>query len=272
MGTVHGVYLKYVGLSALSYAGYSLLSAVDNDTSVSYSAEDSRSMITKLSALVLGYSTVINGMIAILFKTEKGMAIIGKNKTTGEIPLWSYLVFFPFHIPTLLYTHVHTRISVHKDKDSKSDKPTYHPVPVASEVQPGWWVGGCYGHELGKEWGGVVDLTVEFPESCIRHTKHYLSAPTWDGVPLAPDDLEAAATFAVEARKDGDVLVHCAHGRGRSTTVMCACLVKAGLFDNWKDAFEKGIKPYRTVCKLNRRMRQNLEAWQAQYVDGKKAT
>ena len=48
---------------------------------------------------------------------------------------------------------------------------------------------------------------------------------------------------------------------------MCACLVKAGLFKNWLDAFENGIKPYRSVCKLNRRMRQNLQAWQEQYID-----
>ncbi|KAL3907435.1 MAG: hypothetical protein SGILL_008877, partial [Bacillariaceae sp.] len=249
MGTVHGVYLKYVGLSALSYAGYSLLSAGNDNAMLSSSSDETRSLLSKIPALILGYSTIVNGLIAVLFKTERGMSIIGKQKSSGEIPVWSYILFFPFHIPTLIYTHVHTRFSFHK-----------LPVPVASEVQPGWWVGGCYGHELGKDWGGVVDLTVEFPESCRSHTKHYLSAPTWDGVPLAPDDLEAAATFAVEARQDGDVLVHCAHGRGRSTTVMCACLVKAGLFDNWKDAFEKGIKPYRTVCKLNKRMRENLAA------------
>jgi protein-tyrosine phosphatase len=140
-------------------------------------------------------------------------------------------------------------------------------VEVATQVQKGWYVGGCYGHYLQRDddWGGIIDLTVEFPETCS--TKHYLSAPTWDGVPLSPADLERAANFAVESRKYGDVLVHCAHGRGRSTTVMCACLVKAGLYDNWKDAFEKGIKPNRPVCKLNKRMRDNLEAWQIQYVD-----
>ena len=156
--------------------------------------------------------------------------------------------------------------------DPKTGTQKYQLVPAASEVQKGWWVGGCYAHELGpKEWGGIIDLTVEFPESCRKSTKHYLSAPTWDGVPLAPADLESAAVFAVQAREHGDVLVHCAHGRGRSTTVMCACLVKAGLFSNWEEAFDKGIKPYRSVCKLNRRMMDNLAEWQAQYVDGKKA-
>jgi len=270
MGAVHGVYLKYVGLSALSFMGYSMLSpdadgATDSSSDSSSSAEDKAThqalMMAMIPRLILGYSAVLNGIISILFKSEIGMSIIGKDKTTGKIPLWSYLVFFPFHLPTLLYTHVHT-IS------GKAHKP---PVPVATEVQPGWWVGGCYGHELDKDWGGVVDLTVEFPESCWSRTKSYLSAPTWDGVTLNPAGLYAAATFAVEAKKDGDVMVHCAHGRGRSTTVMCACLVKAGLYDNWKDAFEKGIKPQRPVCKLNKRMRESLTEWQRDFVDGKKA-
>ena len=276
MGTVHGVYLKYVGLSALSYAGLSLLSNDGESAfeSVGYAARSlfagtpSRSaadgsLLRVLPTLALGYSTVLNGFIAVLFKSEWGMGLLGKDPRNGNIPLWSYIIFFPFHIPTKLYTHIHKSHDQHKKKEKR--------VPVASEVQPGWWVGGCYGHELDMDWAGVIDLTVEFPESTIDRTKAYLSMPTWDGVPATPAQLEEAANFAVHAKgQDGHILVHCAHGRGRSTTVMCACLVKAGLFSNWEEAFEKGIKPQRSVCKLNRRMRQNLSEWQAQYVDGKK--
>ena len=277
MGTVHGVYLKYVGLSALSYAGYTFLADEPTFDSTGRllgdDAEGSRSLVKMLPALVMGYSTALNGAVAVLFKLEWGMGIIGKNKTTGQIPMWSYVLFFPFHIPTILYTRIHAQISRAKMMDPKTGELKTLPVPPASEVQKGWWVGGCNADQLGKkEWGGIIDLTVEFPEVCRKNTQHYLSAPTWDGVPLSPVDLESAASFAVNAYRDGDVLVHCAHGRGRSTTVMCACLVKAGLFSNWEDAFEKGIKPYRSVCKLNKRMKENLAQWQAQYVDGKKAT
>lgn len=274
MGTVHGVYLKYVGLSALSYAGYSLFAAESPSVSTGrvMTEETSRSLVKMLPAIVMGYSTILNGAVAVLFKLEWGMSIIGKDKTTGQIPAWSYMLFFPFHIPTILYTKIHSKISRTKTQDPKTGEMKYQRVPAASEVQKGWWVGGCDAHELGhKDWGGIIDLTVEFPETCRNNTRHYLSAPTWDGVPLSPVDLETAANFAMEARQAGDVLVHCAHGRGRSTTVMCACLVKAGLFSSWEEAFEKGIKPYRTVCKLNKRMQENLAAWQAQYVDGKKA-
>lgn len=264
MGTVHGVYLKYVVLSGLSYVGYrSVLNGADITLETArILASDGNSVGTDLSsfhlgaAAILGYSTLLNGMIAILFKLRWGMALIGKDPVTGHIPLWSYVLLSPFHVPTWIYT----TISHMRD----------HVVPVATEVQDGWWVGGRYGHELDRDWGGIIDLTVEFPELCIDRTQDYLSIPAWDGVPATPAKLEEAAVFAVEARKKGDVLVHCAHGRGRSTTIMVACLVKAGLYETWQEAFEKGIKPQRTVCKLNAMMRENLAAWQLEYVDGKK--
>jgi Dual specificity phosphatase, catalytic domain len=307
MGTVHGVYLKYVGLSALSYAGYTMLLAYNdkndqnlNDATPTISSivqlttrvllypftkqqhNDNNSvtstitnyrnhnfnLITSYTTLlfhtlpvcILGYSTILNGVIALLFKLEWGMQLIGKDRSTGQIPLWSHIIFFPFHIPTRLYTYIHSL------QDQKKR------IPVASEVVPGWYVGGCYGHYLHKEWAGVIDLTVEFPETTIHNTKAYLSIPTWDGIPASPAQLEDGATFAVAAREQfgGDVLIHCAHGRGRSTTMMCAALVKAKLYTTWEEAFELGIKPRRSVCKLNRRMKQNLTEWQRIYVDEKK--
>lgn len=279
MGTVHGVYLKYVGLSALSYTGYSyllatgevlellpfmtggfrsLMGAVDDPSSIAKALTADNVRIA--SAALLKYSTILNGTIAVLFKAEAGMGLVGKNSKTGQIPWWSYLLYAPFHFPSILYT----RLGDFKDSKKKP------PVPVATEVQPGWYVGGMFSDRLNKKWAGVVDLTVEFPESCINSTDSYKLVAMWDGVPPPPALMDEAATFAVNARKNGDVLVHCAHGRGRSTTLMCAALVKAGLFPTWEEAFEKGIKPQRTVCKLNKGMRKALTEWQRIYIDNKK--
>lgn len=278
MGAVHGVYLKYVGLSALSYAGYSFFVGESGSNEVVSQAARSLAEVTGstvrpftrlIPAAILGYSAALNGLIAILFKLEWGMGMIGKNRKTGQIPIWSYFLFFPFHLPTILYTYVHTLQGNTKVKTDDGRTKSVR-VPVASEVQPGWWVGGCYANDLDRDWGGIIDLTVEFPERCIDRSQLYLSCPTWDGVPATPAQLEECATFAVEARKKGDVIVHCAHGRGRSTTVMCACLVKAGLYKTWQEAFEQGIKPKRSVCKLNGLMKRALLRWQAEYVDGKK--
>ncbi|GKY92631.1 hypothetical protein MPSEU_000233200 [Mayamaea pseudoterrestris] len=269
MGTVHGVYLKYVAVSVLSFAGYVAMIrsvSVDGDrvALMELLTYTMQRVLQSLTVLTLAYSAFLNCLIAILFKLEAGMEIIGKNKKTGEIPWWSYVIFYPFHLPSMLYTHLHLEYGTQAvEKDGKT---ILEEVPQATEVQPGWWLGGCYAHKLDKDWTGIVDLTVEFPESCIKRTRDYLSIQTWDGVPASPDQIEQAACFAVEAQKDGDVLIHCAHGRGRSTTIMTACLVKAGLYSDWEKAFDLGIKPYRPCCKLNVRMRQNLTEWQTKYA------
>jgi protein-tyrosine phosphatase len=83
-------------------------------------------------------------------------------------------------------------------------------------------------------------------------------------VPPSPAELEEAAVFASMAVDDGDIMVHCAHGRGRSTTVMLACLVRAGVHPNWQSAFE-AVRRLRPVCKLNSKMRKALTTWQARY-------
>jgi len=266
------VYLKYVGMSAISYACYFYATKQNSNIDALSSGRDIRvldkndthssstycCLFRLILATISGYSTILNISIACLFKLEKGMRFIGKNSKNGKIPWWSYVLWFPFHVPTIVYTYMHTKLGSYKDKSNNRNIL----VPVASEVQKGWWVGGCYSHELNKDWGGIIDLTVEFPERCISRTKNYLLVPTWDGVPPTPTQLESAANFAVNSKKDGDVLVHCAHGRGRSTTMMCVVLVKAGMYNTWQDAFENGIRPERPVCKLNSKMKKTLSEWQ----------
>jgi hypothetical protein len=176
MGTVHGVYLKYVGLSALSYAGLTYLATNPDGSkfsstwellghslgSLSANNHHNLSLLRALPALYLGYSTVVNGVIAVFFKLEWGMSLIGKDGTTGQIPLWSYLALAPFHIPTRLYTWVHQWRERHCTTS----------CAVATQVQPGWWVGGWQGNHhqpnnqnntnglLPTTWSAVIDATV----------------------------------------------------------------------------------------------------------------
>ena len=150
-----------------------------------------RAAASRTSA-VLGYSALLNGTIAVLFKFPRGTALLRKDRERGTIPWWSYALFFPFHGPTYAYTHFHTLHGTMRPPyaageegagTKEADRVT---VPVASEVQSGWWVGGCYAHRLGKQWAGVVDLTTEFPERCRPHTARYRCLPTWDGAPWYP--------------------------------------------------------------------------------------
>lgn len=207
----------------------------------------------QIYTIIATYVCGVNALIALLFIRNQGMSIIGKDSKTGKLPLWSYLLFAGFHIPTYFYTWLHTELGLRAG------------VPVATEVVKGWWLGGRYGNRLSKtRWAGTVDLTVEFPESCYNTSESYLLIKCWDGVPPTPAQLEQAAAFCADASRRGDVMVHCAHGRGRSTTVMCAALVRAGVYETWEKAFS-ACAAQRSVVKLNSKMRAALTAWDLEY-------
>jgi len=250
MGAVHGVYLKYVVLSVASG-----LSAV------SFRAPTPEGqwlppLNIHPATMLLWYVCLTNAAFAILFQLKWGMGLLGKNPSTGQIPWWSYALWAGFHLPTAVYTFVHNEVS------------KLYGIPVASQVAKRYWIGGRYSYQLkDMKWAAVVDLTCEFPEGCMRYTAKYLLLPTWDGVPPDVDDLEVAAQFGVDAAQSGDVLVHCAHGRGRSTCVMCAVLVTAGITSTWQDAL-KVCQAARPAVRLNARMRATLSEWQAKYRGG----
>lgn len=169
MGAVHGVYLKYVAISIVSYGGYSYLATADATTFGDSEIGAASSSFLSLGRSMFAYSCFVNGSIAALFKLRRGMSLIGKDRFRGTIPLWSYIVWAPFHLPTFAYTYLHALKDSKKKSNGKSNV-----VPVASEVVPGWWVGGRYGHLLDKDWAGTIDLTVEFPEMCKSVSHHCL--------------------------------------------------------------------------------------------------
>tara|TARA_B110001452_G_scaffold189981_1_gene160161 strand:- start:1286 stop:2011 length:726 start_codon:yes stop_codon:yes gene_type:complete len=236
MGAVHGVHLKYV---ACSVACATAARSVDD-------------VERFLLWTALWYCAALQMIIAACFLLRVGMGMLGKSHRTGLVPSWSYVLFWGFHLPTWLYTYLHTKHSV------------AHGTPVATEVVPGWWIGGRYGSQLKKKWAATIDLTTEFPESCMDTTTEYLLLPCWDGVPPTPAQIDQAAKLAARCSESGDVMVHCAHGRGRSTCVMVACLVQAGLFATWEEAFA-ACKQKRKVISLNKKMRTALTAWQETY-------
>ena len=237
MGAVHGVVLKYVGVTAVASA------ALCVTPSSSYARPP------------LIVVAVTNLVIVCLFVANRGTSLLGKDPKTGRSPLAYYVAWCGFVVPTWIYTKVHTVLGKR------------HGVPEATEVVDGWWLGGRYADGApGRpaRWSGCLDLTCELPERCFDDSDEYKLVSLWDGAPPSPDLVEAAAEFCVAASHKGPVLVHCAHGRGRSTTVMCACLTKAGLFPDWQSAFA-ACRLKRPCVRLNARMRRSLEEWQAAY-------
>merc|ERR1719473_2452579 len=217
-------------------------------------AEASSSPMDLVMINLLWYGAVVNAFITFCMVARRWEWILGKDLMTGSIPFWSYLLFAAFFAPSWLYTWIHAAISER------------HGVPVASEVVPGWWIGGCFASRLKRRWAATIDLTCEFPEGCRETTDAYLLLRCWDGTPPSPQDIERAARFAAEHTnsKSGGIIVHCAHGRGRSTCVMLACLVRSGVYSDWRTAFE-AVRLKRKGVMLNSKMRRALQEWEAMY-------
>ena len=107
----------------------------------------------------------------------------------------------------------------------------------------------------------VPDVTCELPRA--HSVGPYLCLPTWDTNAVAVTDIERGVDWALAQRAMGRaVVVHCAHGHGRSATVMAACLLARGLCLNARDA-EKYMQRSRPRVRLSRRQRASLEDWVA---------
>eukprot|EP00658_Telonema_sp_P-2_P048753 TRINITY_DN37078_c0_g1_i3.p1 TRINITY_DN37078_c0_g1~~TRINITY_DN37078_c0_g1_i3.p1 ORF type:complete len:268 (-),score=41.65 TRINITY_DN37078_c0_g1_i3:299-1102(-) len=193
------------------------------------------------------YAAFIHYAIVAMVLAGRGSSLIGKNSATGQIAWWSFFIWWPFHLTTRLSAIAAKKMKGHAQ---------------ATEVYPNLWVGGWYAFELNMQWAGVVDLCCELPERC-NGTK-YLACPTWDGS-VRLQDVAIAAKFVAEAMKSGPVLVHCAHGVGRSTTVMRASLVEAGICQDIDEALTV-CQAKRSCCKSSSHFQGVLQQWQDQRI------
>jgi hypothetical protein len=161
-------------------------------------------------AVGLGYCSAVHAVVTSLVVADIAPWIIGKNPKTGQVPLWSWVVWGPFHLTNRFF------VGVAKLNHSHANN-----LEVATEVWPGWYLGGWYSSELGIRFSAVVDLCCELPERA--QTDRYMCCANWDGM-LHGEDIARAAPFLAAAAKEGPVLVHCAHGVGRSTaTIVGKC-------------------------------------------------
>lgn len=107
-------------------------------------------------------------------------------------------------------------------------------VQHQAEVIPGLWVGGW--PRQGAPEHAQLDVTAELPRR--GQSLRYHCVPMLDGAAAHLDHLEEAVAQAVRWRAEGlPVLVHCAHGRGRSVAVVCGVLMVEGHADTWDDAY-----------------------------------
>ncbi len=129
--------------------------------------------------------------------------------------------------------------------------------PCWHEVAPGLFLGRrARAEELPKDVQVVVDLTAEHDEpKGVREGRVYRLLSTLDG--CAPDEAGLRALVSELAPKSEPIFVHCAVGRGRSSTVAAALLLARGLAATPEEA-EARLRAARPFVKLTRQQRALL--------------
>ncbi|EFN58779.1 hypothetical protein CHLNCDRAFT_56882 [Chlorella variabilis] len=108
----------------------------------------------------------------------------------------------------------------------------------------------------------VLDVTCELPLQLAPPA--YLNLAVWDTHAPTPAQIDQGVQWAMQQRAAGrPILVHCAHGHGRSATVLGAILIAEGVAKGAADA-EAVMKAERPRVRLNRRQRAALKQWVAE--------
>jgi protein-tyrosine phosphatase len=172
-----------------------------------------------------------------------GARVVGKD-SAGHFAPWSFLFCGPY----LLYYNAIARLGCGLRGDRAYDL-----------IAPGLWLGRH--PSIGRLPPGVrwlVDVVTEMPRlRGFVDDDHYLGFPMLDG-DVAP--IDEFRTFVLRvAALEGDVLIHCAAGRGRSATLMAGVLLARRLADSPEQAV-KMIRSVRPGIKVNGKQMRVLTA------------
>ncbi|WPT13647.1 YnbD [Picochlorum sp. SENEW3] len=130
---------------------------------------------------------------------------------------------------------------------------------------------------------GVIDVTCELPCRVREVCDGYHLIPVWDTHSPTPEMIQQAVEWAMDfmgrmddnsVRRKNDtrrLFVHCAHGHGRSATVLGAILIALNEEDS-AESVVKLMKRGRPRVRLNSRQLAGLQAWIDQYHSLKRNT
>ena len=167
------------------------------------------------------------------------------KRADGRLSIHALLFLLPF----LLYTWSMWHMLRIFSRESSID-----------QLVDGVWLGRrLLGHELPDSVRRVIDLTAEFVEPPrIRGLPSYLCSPIMDaGVP-SWEQLNSIVEWLRE-ECEGDTLIHCAQGHGRTATIAAAFLIASGQCQGVNDAVSH-IKTSRPTANLNATQRSFLDA------------
>lgn len=195
---------------------------------------------------ICGFAVALASSISLCHHST---GLLGKGKEGLFSPL-AYVAWLPYHGG--LHVRLWWRRRTRKE-------------PLFNQITPGWYLGGWPYSASALPQGklAVVDVTCELPRT---HKKAYHCIPVWDTRAPTPKQIQSGVKFALQERASGaEVFVHCAHGHGRSATVLAACLLASKIADTPESAVAF-MKQARPKVRLNSMQRSALNAWYDQYA------
>lgn len=210
----------------------------------------------------LGYSSAIGMSVAVAamkFWCQHTTSLMGKSPD-GYLPMWSWVIYSPYHLGLRVKLAVGKLISKE---------------PLWNRILPGWYLGGWPtdgSKSLPPGRPSVVDMTCELPRTVNSQQQKYAMYPVWDTRAPTLQQLEQAVNFCMGEVKEGRSLyIHCAHGHGRSATVMAAAFMEAGIATGVAEA-EALMKSVRPKVRLSGVQLALLEEWVARRAGATTAT
>lgn len=180
-----------------------------------------------------------------------------QKSADGSIAPLSKLLFWPYHLGLRSKLYIQRR---------KSVEPLYDQLAAPNDrlyiggwpEQPGW---------LPSVQPAILDVTCELPRTYAD--SEYLMLPTWDTQAPNTLQIQQGVDWAKEQLAAGQsVYIHCAHGHGRSATVLAALLIATGQATTAEEAVEV-IRRARPRVRLNKPQAAAVKAWIEATAGGK---
>lgn len=171
--------------------------------------------------------------------------ILGKNGR-GQINPLGIAFLWPYHVGLRAKLAIQRRLSSE---------------PAFNKITKEYWIGAWPSEEklVPALHAAVLDVTCELPLQVTPPA--YKVLPVWDTHGPTPLQIEEGVRWAREQAMLGNpVLVHCAHGHGRSATIIAALLIAEGKASGVEDA-EALMKLERPRVRLNKRQRLSIKQW-----------
>ncbi|EER15984.1 conserved hypothetical protein [Perkinsus marinus ATCC 50983] len=188
-----------------------------------------------------------------------GHAIVDRDcphRTTGSLNVGRTVLLWPFFL--FQWCYVSIAFLIHLTIASG-----WNPADSSAEVASGLFVGDIMASAFDNSWDAVLDITNELPR--LSSSQNYHCIPTWDGTAPTVQQLDEACDYigslVKKKNENAHILIHCAHGKGRSVTVTTAVLVGLGIEPDWRSAYSR-VRAHRRQAHLNRVMQQRLEDWE----------